>query len=53
MNSFRSFLYLLAKLKGDINAVQKVRVGLQVGQRLVVKSAWQTIRKISNKIRFA
>lgn len=31
MNSFRSFLYKLARILGDINAVKKGRVGRRVG----------------------
>lgn len=33
----RSFLYALARLLGDINAVQKGRVGRRVGRRIAGK----------------
>ena len=31
---FRSFLYTLAKLLGDVNAVRRGRVGRRVGRRV-------------------
>ena len=31
---FRSFLYTLAKLLGDVNAVKKGRVGRRIGRRV-------------------
>ena len=35
--TFRSFLYLLARLLGDVNAVQRGRVGRRVGRRIAGK----------------
>ncbi len=46
MNSFRSFLYWLARLLGDVNAVQKGRVGRRVSRRLAGKSAGRLFRKL-------
>lgn len=36
---FRSLLYSLAKLLGDINAVKKGRVGRRIGRRVVGRAA--------------
>jgi hypothetical protein len=33
MNSFRSFLYMLARLLGDVQAVRRGRVGRRVMRR--------------------
>ena len=35
--TFRSFLYLLARLHGDLNAVKRGRVGRRVGRRIAGK----------------
>ena len=35
--TFRSFLYLLARLLGDVNAVKRGRVGRRVGRRIAGK----------------
>jgi len=35
--SFRSFLYLLARFLGDVNAVKRGRVGRRIGRRLAGK----------------
>jgi hypothetical protein len=34
LGKFRGFLYWLARLLGDVNAVQKGRVGKRVGRRI-------------------
>jgi len=34
MRSFRSFLYLLGRVIGDVNAVQKNRVPRRIGRRI-------------------
>ncbi len=34
ISSFRSFLYKLARLLGDVNAVEKHRVGQRVERRI-------------------
>lgn len=33
MSGFRNFLYKLARILGDINAVKKGRVGRRIGRR--------------------
>ena len=35
---FRSFLYTLAKLLGDVNAVKKGTVGKRIGRRVAGKA---------------
>lgn len=37
INTFRSFLYTLAKILGDVNAVQKGKVGRRIGRRATGK----------------
>jgi len=37
MSGFRSFLYWLAKLIGDVNAVKRGRVGRRIGRRIAGK----------------
>ena len=44
--SFRSFLYALAKLLGDVNAVKKGTVGKRIGRRIVGKAAGRGMRKL-------
>ena len=39
MAGFRSLLYSLAKLLGDINAVKRGRVGRRIGRRVVGRAA--------------
>lgn len=35
INSFRGFLYFLARLLGDVNAVEKGRIGKRIARRMV------------------
>lgn len=35
INSTRGFLYALARLLGDVNAVRRGRVGRRIGRRVV------------------
>lgn len=37
MNSLRSFLYALAKMLGDLNAIQKGTVGKRIARRAAGK----------------
>ncbi|MCC5839413.1 MAG: hypothetical protein JJT96_04740 [Opitutales bacterium] len=37
--NFRSFLYALARLLGDVNAVKRGRVGRRIGRRVVGRAA--------------
>jgi hypothetical protein len=46
VNSLRSFLYWLARLLGDVNAVEKGRVGRRVARRLAGKSTGRAFRKL-------
>ncbi|MFP4561515.1 MAG: hypothetical protein ACLFRB_06150 [Thiohalorhabdus sp.] len=46
MNGFRSFLYALAKLLGDINAIAKGRVGRRIGRRIAGKGTGRLLGKI-------
>mgnify|MGYP000922538777 CR=1 FL=1 len=46
INKVRSFLYSLAKLLGDVNAVKKGKVGKRIGRRVVGKAAGKTIWKL-------
>lgn len=43
---FRSFLYLFAKLLGDVNAVNKGKVGKRVARRMVGKSTQKGINRL-------
>lgn len=42
----RSFLYLLARLLGDINAVKKGRVGRRIGRRIAGKYTGRGLGKL-------
>lgn len=42
----RSFLYKLARLVGDVNAVQKGRVGRRAGRRVAGKMTGRAMRKL-------
>lgn len=46
LNKSRGFLYKLARLLGDVNAVQKGRVGRRVGRRITGKAAGRGMRKL-------
>lgn len=46
MNKFRSFLYTLAKILGDVNAVRKGRVGKRIGRRVVGRAAGKGIGRL-------
>ncbi len=42
----RSFLYKLARLLGDINAVKKGRVGRRIGRRAVGRATGKGMRRL-------
>lgn len=42
----RSFLYFLAQLLGDINAVRKGRVERRIGRRIAGRIAGKGLRKL-------
>ena len=46
MGSFRSLLYFLAKLLGDVSAVQKGKVGKRILRRGTGKMAGKGFRKL-------
>lgn len=46
MRGFRGFLYLLAKLLGDVNAVKRGRVGRRVGRRIAGRAAGRGLGKL-------
>ncbi|HKK31926.1 MAG TPA: hypothetical protein VKA18_16195 [Alphaproteobacteria bacterium] len=46
MRGIRSFLYLLAKLLGDVNAVRKDRVGKRIGRRIAGKATGRGLRRL-------
>lgn len=43
---FRGFLYWLARLLGDINAVQKGKIGRRIGRRIAGKATGRIMRSI-------
>ena len=46
INKTRGFLYSLAKLLGDVNAVHKGKVGRRVARRVAGKATGRTFKKI-------
>lgn len=46
MNAFRSMLYRLAKLLGDVQAVRRGRVGRRIGRRLSGKATGRLLGRI-------
>ena len=44
--SFRSFLYALARLLGDVNAVQKGRVGKRIARRAAGKATGRAMGRL-------
>lgn len=46
INKTRGFLYWLARLLGDVNAVQKGKVGKRVVRRVAGKATGRTLRKL-------
>ena len=42
----RSLLYKVARLMGDVNAVQKGRVGRRIGRRIVGKGTGRLLGKL-------
>jgi hypothetical protein len=43
----RSFLYKLARLLGDVQAVKRGRVGRRVGRRITGRATGRALRKLS------
>ncbi|GEK57112.1 hypothetical protein MHA01_00170 [Marinococcus halophilus] len=46
INKFRSFLYVLAKILGDISAVKNGTVKKRIGRRVVGKATGKGIGKL-------
>jgi len=46
INSTRSLLYQIARLLGDVNAVQKGTVGKRVGRRLAGKATGRALARL-------
>lgn len=46
INSLRRVLYVFAKLLGDINAIQKKKVGRRVGRRAAGKVTGKLLGKL-------
>jgi hypothetical protein len=46
INKTRGFLYFLAKILGDYNAVKKGKIGQRVGRRITGKITGRIMRKI-------
>jgi hypothetical protein len=46
MNVLRSWLYRLARLLGDINAVRRGRVGRSIARRAAGRGAGRILRRI-------
>jgi hypothetical protein len=46
MNGFRSFLYALARLLGDVNAVKRGRVGRRVGRRIAGRATGRGLGRL-------
>jgi len=44
--AFRSLLYKLARLLGDVNAVKRGRVGRRVGRRAAGRGLGRLLRKL-------
>lgn len=44
--SFRSTLYMMAKLLGDINAVKKGKTGKRIKRRVAGRAAGKLLRKL-------
>ena len=46
INKNRSFLYKLARILGDVNAVQKGRVGRRVGRRIAGRTTGRSLGRL-------
>lgn len=46
MSGFRSFLYQLAKILGDAQAVRRGRIGRRIGRRAAGKLTGRALRKL-------
>ena len=46
INKTRGFLYWLARLLGDVNAVKKGKIGRRIARRATGKTAGSALRKL-------
>jgi len=46
INKTRGLLYWLARILGDVNAVQKDKIGRRVARRLTGKASGRALRKL-------
>lgn len=46
MNEFRKFLYQLAKLLGDMNAIRKGTIGKRMARRAAGKATGKMLRRL-------
>ena len=46
MVGFRGLLYTLAKLMGDVNAIQKGKVGRRIGRRIAGKVTGRALGRL-------
>jgi hypothetical protein len=46
INKFRSFLYKLARLLGDVNAIRRGRIGKRIARRGAGKLTGRMLRRI-------
>ncbi|MFN4111599.1 MAG: hypothetical protein ACK4G1_04945 [Ignavibacteria bacterium] len=46
INKIRSILYLIARILGDANAVQKGKIGQRIGRRFIGKFLGRLIGKL-------
>ena len=46
MNKTRGFLYTLAKILGDVNAVKKGKIGRRIGRRVAGKGTGRMLGKL-------
>ncbi|MGB9664506.1 MAG: hypothetical protein ACPL25_06270 [Ignavibacteria bacterium] len=46
INKVRSILYLIARILGDVNAVQKGKIGQRIGRRVLGKFFGRLMRNI-------
>ena len=46
INQFRKILYGIAKFLGDVNAIQKGKIGKRIGRRIVGKMTGKLLRKL-------
>ncbi|MCL6495396.1 MAG: hypothetical protein K6T54_11545 [Ignavibacterium sp.] len=50
INKIRTILYLLAKILGDVNAVQKGKIGQRIVRRAAGRTTGLLLHKIFRKI---